>query len=79
MKPWPTTALISLCLIGISTLAQTCAALPPLDTATIELWDVEKGVLLPAPAGYQANIVHLEFSPDGALLATAFSDGTMRL
>ncbi len=57
---------------------------PPFDsvgppTPTIELWDVEKGVLLSALEGYQANIVHLEFSLDGSLLAMASSDGTMRL
>jgi WD40 repeat protein len=50
---------------------------PP--TSTIELWDVEEGVLLQALEGYQANIVHLVFSPDGTLLATASLDGTMRL
>jgi WD40 repeat protein len=48
-------------------------------TSTIELWDVEKGLLLQAIEGYQASIIHVEFSPDGALLATASSDGTMRL
>ena len=48
-------------------------------TSTIWLWDVKTGMLLNAIEGYQANIVYLSFSPDGALLATASSDGTMRL
>ncbi|MBN1221085.1 MAG: hypothetical protein JXM69_19340 [Anaerolineae bacterium] len=46
---------------------------------TVELWDVEQGVLLGTIEDYQGNIIHLEFSPDGGLLATASLDGTMRL
>lgn len=48
-------------------------------TLTIWLWDVKTGTLLKTIEGYQANIVYLAFSPDGALLATASLDGTMRL
>lgn len=48
-------------------------------TPTIWLWEVKTGKLLKTIEGYQANIVYLAFSPDGALLATASLDGTMRL
>lgn len=48
-------------------------------TPTVWLWDVKTGILLRAIEDYQANIIYLTFSPDGALLATASLDGTMRL
>lgn len=46
---------------------------------TIWLWNVKTGMLLKTIEGYQANVIYLAFSPDGALLATVSLDGTMRL
>ncbi len=48
-------------------------------TPTIWLWDVQSGALLKVIEEYQANVIYLAFSPDGALLASASLDGTMRL
>jgi WD40 repeat protein len=48
-------------------------------TSTVWLWDAKTGILLKSIEDYQANIVYLTFSPDGALLATVSLDGTMRL
>lgn len=44
-----------------------------------EVWDWESGRHLRTLAGHSGSVIHAAFSPDGARLATASRDGTIRL
>jgi WD40 repeat protein len=46
---------------------------------TITLWDVQSGELLLSFVGNNREVNYLDFSPDGALLASATSDNTVTI
>lgn len=45
----------------------------------VRLWDVESGSEVAALDGHHAPVQHLQFSPNGNILASASRDGTVRL
>jgi hypothetical protein len=45
----------------------------------IGIWDIEKGQKLIEFKGYEGHAVNIAFSPNGRTLASALSDGTVRL
>ena len=50
------------------------------DTGTLQLWQLDTGVLLHAIADAHSNVIRsLQFSPDGTRLLSAAADGTVRL
>lgn len=49
------------------------------DDYLVKLWDVEKGLLLRTFRGHMSYISHLVLSPDGSLMASGCTMGTIRL
>ncbi len=49
------------------------------DYGRIELWDITSGRILSSFVGHKRGITDLGFSPDGGMLASGSSDGTVRI
>jgi WD40 repeat protein len=66
-------------LFGVSFSDNGRSLITPMRDGTVRVWDAETGDLLKTYAGHTGSVQDVAISPDGALLASAGTDKTVRL